>query len=53
MAAAFLAYGGRYAAGFCTEGLLEVVFVEVWEDFDPCPEIFPGYLVRKSKIELK
>lgn len=38
MAAEFLACGGRYAAGFCAGGLAEVVFVEAWEDFDPCPE---------------
>jgi hypothetical protein len=38
MAAEFLACGGRYAAGFCVGGLVEVIFLEAWEDFDPCPE---------------
>lgn len=35
MEAAFLAWGGRYAAGFCAGGLADEGFVEVWEDFGP------------------
>lgn len=45
MASAVLAWGGRYAAGFCVGGFTEVDFAEVLEDFaegledfDPCPE---------------
>lgn len=33
--AAFLAWGGRYAAGFCAGELVDEDFVEVWEDFGP------------------
>ena len=40
IADAFLACGGRYAAGFCVGGLVEEAFVEVWVDFGgPWPEI--------------
>ena len=38
MASAFLAWGGRYAAGFCVGGFTEVAFAEACKDFGPCPE---------------
>lgn len=50
MEAAFLACGGRYAAGFWAGGLLEVVF-EAWADFDPCPENHLDRPIEKQSIQ--
>ena len=37
IAAAVLACGGRYAAGFCAVGLVEEAFVETCVGFGPWP----------------
>ena len=54
IADAFLACGGRYAAGFCVGGLVEEAFVEVWVDFGgPWPEISSwSSMSRKYNSEL-
>lgn len=41
--AACLAFGGRYAAGFCAGGLLGLAFAEVCEDFDLSPDNYPKF----------
>ena len=45
--AAFLACGGRYAAGFAAGGLLEALFSEVLEDFNFSPENSPDSSMNK------
>lgn len=46
--AACLAFGGRYAAGFCAGGLLGLAFAEVCEDFDLSPDNYPKFLRKRN-----